>query len=55
MSIKIKVSYTEEAEAQTIVELLKPIIGRFKVKKSTDTTPYKHLYFTPRNGEKPHR
>lgn len=52
MSIKIKVSYTEEAEAQTILDLLKPVIGWFKVKKSTGTPPYKHLYFTPRNKKK---
>lgn len=55
MSMKIKVSYTEEAEAQTVLELLKPIICRFKVKKNTSTPPYKHLYFTPRNSEKPRR
>lgn len=53
MSMKIKVSYTEEAEANTILALLKPIISRFKVKKSTNCPPYKHLYFTPKNSEKP--
>lgn len=52
MSIKIKVSYTEEPEAQTILELLRPVIGMFRVKKSVGTPPYKHLYFTPRNGKK---
>lgn len=52
MSIKIKVSYTEEAEAHTVLTLLKPIIDRFKVKKSNGTVPYKHLYFIPNNGEK---
>lgn len=53
MSMKIKVSYTDEAEALTIVNLLKPIIDRFKVKKSEGKAPYKHLYFIPKNSEKP--
>lgn len=52
MSLKIKVSYTEDAEAKLIMMLLKPISDRFKVKKGTRTTPYKLLYFTPKNGEK---
>lgn len=55
MSLKIKVSYTDEAEARTIMMLLRPISHRFKVKKSTGTVPYKHLYFTPKNAEKPHK
>lgn len=52
--MKIKISYTgeEENDLQRLVELLKPIIGRFKVKKSAGTPPYKHVYFTPKNGEK---
>lgn len=52
MSMKIKVSYTDDAEAASILTLLKPIIGRFKVKKSAGTPPYKHLYFTPKKAEK---
>lgn len=55
MSMKIKVSYTDDHEAASIVTLLAPIIDRFKVKKSTGTPPYKHLYFTPRKGEKAHK
>lgn len=52
--MKIKVSYTgeEENEVQRLVELLKPILDRFKVKKSTGTPPYNHLYFTPKNQKK---
>ena len=52
--MKINVSYTQEEEAQanTVQELLKPILDRFKVKKSAGTPPYKHLYFTPRNEKK---
>ena len=53
MSMKIKVSYTEDAEASSIIALLKPIIDRFKVKKSAGTPPYKHLYFTPKKAGKP--
>lgn len=53
MSVKIKVSYTEDAEATSIMTLLKPIIGLFKVKKSEGKPPFKHLYFTPKNGGKP--
>ena len=52
MSLKIKVSYTDDAEAASIIALLKPITGRFKVKKSIGTSPYKHLYFTPKKAEK---
>lgn len=53
--MKIKISYTgeEESELQGLVELLKPILDRFKVKKSTGTPPYNHLYFTPKNQKKP--
>ena len=52
--MKIKISYTgeEETELQRLIELLKPIIGRCKVKKSAGTPPYKHVYFTPKNSEK---
>lgn len=52
MSMKIKVSYEREEEASLIIDLLKPLLGRFKVKKSTGTPPYKHLYFTPKKAEK---
>ena len=54
MSMKIKVSYTDDAEADSVLLLLKPIIDRFKVKKSAGTHPFKHLYFTPKNGGKAH-
>lgn len=50
--MKIKVSYNEEHEANLILSLLKPILPLFRVKKSTGTPPYKHLYFTPKNSEK---
>ena len=53
MSVKIKVSYSEEHEANLIMSLLKPILPMFKIKKSTDKPPYKHLYFTPKKAGKP--
>lgn len=52
MAIKISISYTDPAEAAKVQELLQPIAHLFKVKKSTGTGPYKHLYFTPRNPRK---
>lgn len=52
MSMKIKISYTKEAEAETVLRLLQPIKGYFRVKKSTGTSPYMHIYFMPKNGEK---
>lgn len=51
MAVKIKISYTEDIEAQAILALLKPIIRRFKVKTSNGTPPYKHIYFTSKKGE----
>ena len=50
--MKIHISYIEDHEAAEILALLKPILSRFKVKKSAGTPPYKHLYFTPKNGGK---
>lgn len=53
MSMKIKVSYTDEAEAAAVMSMLYPVIDCFKVKKSEGKPPYKHLYFIPKKGEKP--
>lgn len=50
MSMKIKVSYEHEDEARQVTDLLKPLLDRFKVKKSVGTPPYKHLYFTPKKA-----
>lgn len=52
MSLKIKISYTEDVEEQTVLTLLKPLLDRFKVRKTEGTAPYKHLYFIPKNGKK---
>lgn len=54
MPIKIKISYTpdEEAKIPRIEALLKSILPRHKVKKSTSTPPYNHLYFIPMKSEK---
>lgn len=53
MSVKIKVSYTEEAEADAVMLIFKPLLNRFKVKKSEGKPPYKHLYITPKKRAKP--
>ena len=53
MSIKIKVSYTEDAEADAVMLLFRPLMNRYKVKKSEGKPPYKHLYITPRKRRKP--
>lgn len=53
MSVKIHVSYETEAEEKAVLSVLQPIIDRFKVKKSTGKTPYKHMYFIPKNSGKP--
>ena len=55
MSVKINVSYTpdEEARIPQLEALLKSVLPRHKVKKSTGTPPYNHLYFTPTKDEKP--
>jgi len=49
-TMKIKISYEEReaADVERLIDLLRPIIDRFKVKKSEGTPPYKHLYFTPK-------
>jgi len=55
MPIKINVSYTpdEEAKITRLEALLKAVLPHHKVKKSTGTPPYNHLYFTPTKAEKP--
>ena len=54
MSLKIKVSYTDDQEAETILSLLDPIMGMFKVKRSSSEA-YKNLYLEQKrskyNGE----
>lgn len=54
MSLKIHISYTpdDEAAAERIAARIRDIIPRHKLKKSTGTPPYKHLYFIPTNGKK---
>lgn len=55
MSMKIRVSYTDETEADAILRVLQPIADLFNVKKCDGTPPFKHLYFTPKKGGKPCR
>jgi hypothetical protein len=51
--VKIHISYKEKEEALEAIKLLKPILPRFKVKKSTGRPPYKHIYFIPKKCGKP--
>ena len=46
--MKIRVSYTpdEEATAARIVAWLRELLPPLKVKKSTTSPPYNHLYIT---------
>lgn len=53
MSVKIHVSYETEEEMRAVLNVLQPIMDGFRIKKSTGTPPYNHLYFTPKNGGKP--
>ena len=53
MSIKIKVSYTDDAEADAVLLLFRPLMNRYKVKKCNGSPPYKHLYITPMKRHKP--
>lgn len=54
MSLKIHISYTpeDEAAAERIAARIRDILPRHKLKKSTGTPPYKHLYFIPTSGKK---
>lgn len=55
MSLKIHISYTpeDEAAAERIAARIRDIIPRHKLKKSTGTPPFKHLYFIPTSDKKP--
>ena len=52
--VKIHISYTpdDEAAVAPAVAYLKRILPCHKVKKSTGTPPYNHLYFTPKKSDK---
>lgn len=52
MSIKIKISYTDEAELFTVRRHLAPLELRFKRPKTPPKGPFKHAYLTSRNNEK---
>ena len=51
--LKVKVSYTDEAEERAVLELFRPVMDLFKMKKSEGKPPYKHLYFTTKSSPKP--
>lgn len=42
MSVKIKVSYTDEQELDRIVQLLSPVVGKWKKQQAKGT--YKRAY-----------
>lgn len=44
MSIAINISYTDEAEKDKVMELLRPILKSAKIKKNEDKKPYKKIY-----------
>lgn len=48
MSLKIHISYTpeDEAAAERIAAQIRDVIPRHKLKKSTASPPYKHIYIT---------
>lgn len=52
MSIKIKISYTEEAELSLVRRHLAPLNMRLKLSKKTPKGPFKCAYMTSRNDEK---
>lgn len=51
--IKIKISYDEERELVSVMTLLKPILGVFRIKKSNRKDHYKCVYMTPKKKPKP--
>ena len=48
MSVKIHVSYQTEAEEEAILQVLRPIMDGFRVKKSTDKPPISTCISHPR-------
>lgn len=52
MSVRINVSYTDDREADSVLELLLPILDGFKVKKSKCSGGFKHVYIMPRSVER---
>ncbi len=53
--VKIKVSFTEQSEKEEILEIMKPILYRFKVKESKGTPPFFLLFFNPKSAKKPRK
>lgn len=49
MSMMIKISYTEDVEADVLMRLLSPIIDLFDIKKTEkeDKQPFKYIYLNP--------
>ena len=52
MSLKIKISYTDEAELSLVRRHLAPLNMRFKLPNTPPKGPFKCAYLTSRNDEK---
>lgn len=52
VSLKIKISYTDEAELSLVRKCLAPLNLRFKLPKTLPKGPFMHAYLTSRNDEK---
>lgn len=52
MSLKIRISYTDEAELSLVRRHLAPLDLRFKHPKTPPKGPFKCAYMTSRNDEK---
>lgn len=52
MSLKIKISYTEEVELSLVRRHLAPLNMRFKLPKTPPKGRFKYAYLTSRNDEK---
>ena len=50
MTLKIRISYEQEAEAAQVMQLLKPVMHLFNVKKPETDAQYKHVYLTTRKS-----
>lgn len=51
MPLKIRISYERDEEAVQVLQLLKPVLHLFNVKKPETNAQYKHIYLT---AKRPH-
>lgn len=50
MPLKIRISYERDEEAMQVLQLLKPVLHLFNVKKPETDAQYKHIYLTTRKN-----